>query len=221
MVRGDVSPITTFRLEVSFENNWENMQALSQALPSYDSEPATDEPPAKRAASLLPSFKVQAGLSRKQPEPSEAAYAASQTHPTCRTASCPTAAEAPAATIRSKKDESRQMKAVHWFGKEDVRVLDTAVPLVTDPQVGILPGAAAAAERRASSLGSFLHTRMPAQNQERRDHTFTLPAPSILLASRQDVVLRVTSTCICGSDLHLVGPATSKAASGRACSSRD
>lgn len=60
--------------------------------------------------------------------------------------------KAPAATIRSKKDESRQMKAVHWYGKEDVRVLDTAVPQVTDPQ---------------------------------------------------DVVLKVTSTCICGSDLHL------------------
>ncbi|PSC68261.1 Sorbitol dehydrogenase [Micractinium conductrix] len=64
----------------------------------------------------------------------------------------PTREEAPGATIRAKKDEGRMMKTVQYHGTKDVRVVESPVPLVTDPQ---------------------------------------------------DVVLKTTATCICGSDLHL------------------
>jgi len=63
----------------------------------------------------------------------------------------PAVRHAPLATITSKYDDTRKMKALEWHGTKDIRVIERPVPKVTDPN---------------------------------------------------DVVIKVTATAICGSDLH-------------------
>lgn len=55
-------------------------------------------------------------------------------------------------TVKPKHDDDKTIKTVQWMGSKDIRVVDSPMPLITDPG---------------------------------------------------DVVIKVTSSCICGSDLHL------------------
>jgi threonine dehydrogenase-like Zn-dependent dehydrogenase len=59
--------------------------------------------------------------------------------------------------IKPKLDESKSMKALAWYGKKDIRLVDVPRPMITD---------------------------------------------------QRDVVIRVTATSICGSDLHMYSNAT-------------
>lgn len=113
------------------------------------------------------------------------------------------------------------MQAVEWHGTKDVRVKEVAKPAITDPQVRAPPKA----RRLDCLLLSAAHSLgllcwgcsgvMGCLRESRDKHARTQPpawgasqtaaahCPLPPAAASQDVILRITSTCICGSDLHL------------------
>ena len=143
---------------------------------------------------------------------------------------CP--AEAPAVTIRSKKDESRKMLTVQWHGtKVCMRVwwwvggaFVCASPL--SPRLCMVPSPFQLLHHSwARRIHSFAPYGCNRQTDRQTDSAWRQPAlpmppsptppPTRLQDVRvveaavpvvtdpQDVILRVTSTAICGSDLHL------------------
>ena len=77
----------------------------------------------------------------------------------------------------TKHDDTKQHKATQWHCKQNIQVHERPVPILTD-EVNSLPQA-------LSLLLASMHTNMG------------------LCWAQNDVILKVTSTAICGSDLHI------------------
>ena len=102
------------------------------------------------------------------------------------------------------------MSAVQWHGTKDVRVATVPVPRVTDPQArarvvcvwcgGVGGGALGVTLRGCRVAPTPADTPPPARPPRQPAPTHTRHAHVALL---QDVVVRVSDTLICGSDLHI------------------
>jgi hypothetical protein len=109
----------------------------------------------------------------------------------------------PTVTVTPKLDPSRTMRALEWHGKKSVRMGTRPAPAITDPVRGgaALPGHLACCgllPRRWDSGGGPRWGPCSAWLLSR-----LLPWLPLNPPPKEDVLLRVTSTAICGSDLHL------------------